>query len=134
MFSSNRSSTCQHDGDASSRLDRWGILLSGACAVHCIAGLALVGMLGLGVPWLLAPEIHEYGLVAAIVIGLATIGIGVLRHRQWLPLVLGGVGLALMAAAVVGPHGMIEAVLTVGGVAILAWGHWLNMRACQTHC
>ena len=124
---------CSHGPvrDARSRLDRLGIVLSGACAVHCVVGLALVGLLGVGGPLLLAPEIHEYGLVAAIVVGALTIGIGALRHGRMLPLVLGGIGIALMAIAVAGPHGLAEAVLTIAGVAVLALGHVLNIRACS---
>ena len=117
--------------DARSRLDRLGIVLSGACAVHCIVGLALVGMLGLGGPLLLAPEIHEYGLVAAIVVGALTIGLGAMRHGRMLPLALGGIGIALMAIAVAGPHGVAEAALTIAGVGVLAFGHVLNIRACS---
>ena len=30
------------------RLDRFGVLLSGLCALHCVAGLLLVAGLGLG--------------------------------------------------------------------------------------
>lgn len=134
-------SSCRHgaaDRNARSRLDRVGILLSGACAVHCVAGLALVGLLslgglglGAGGQWLMAPEIHEYGLVAAIVVGVLTIGLGAMRHGHVWPLLLGAVGIGLMAVAVAGPHGATEAVLTVAGVAVLAAGHLLNIRACS---
>ena len=43
-----------------SRMDRFGIALSGLCLLHCVAGLVLVAALGLGGEWLLAPEIHRY--------------------------------------------------------------------------
>ncbi|WP_230279538.1 MerC domain-containing protein [Croceicoccus sp. Ery15] len=133
------SPSCSHspaDRDARSRLDRLGIILSGACAIHCIAGLALVGLLGLGSlgeghSFLFAPEIHKYGLVAAIVVGALTIGLGAIRHGHVLPLVLGALGIALMAIAVAGPHGVTEAVLTIAGVNVLALGHILNIRACS---
>ncbi|ARU16967.1 MerC domain-containing protein [Croceicoccus marinus] len=133
-------SSCSHsvaDRSTRSRLDRVGIVLSGACAVHCVAGLALVGLLGLGGlgvggPWLMAPEIHEYGLVAAIVVGALTIGLGAMRHGHVWPLVLGAVGIGLMTLAVAGPHGVMEAALTIAGVAVLAAGHVLNIRACSS--
>ncbi len=135
-------SSCRHtatDRGTRSRLDRVGILLSGACAVHCVAGLALVGLLGLGglgvgSPWLMAPEIHKYGLVAAIVVGVLTIGLGALRHGHVRPLVLGAFGIGLMGVAVAGPHGAAEAMLTIAGVAVLAAGHVLNIRACSMAC
>lgn len=110
------------------RLDRMGILLSGLCVLHCMAGLVLVGVLGLGAEWLLAPAWHRAGLALAIVIGAVTIGIGVQRHGRLLPLLIAGVGLCLMAGALLVGHGADEAVLTVAGVALVATAHVLNLR------
>ncbi|WP_245638485.1 MerC domain-containing protein [Croceicoccus bisphenolivorans] len=110
------------------KLDRLGIALSGLCAVHCVASILLVALLGLGGEWLLDPAIHEVGLALAIVIGALTIGAGVWRHGRIGPLVLGGVGLSLMGAALWGPHGAGEAALTIAGVACVATAHILNLR------
>jgi len=110
-------------------LDRVGIALSGLCAVHCVASIALVALLGLGGEWLLAPEIHEVGLAIAILIGAVTIGGGVLRHGRKMPLAIGGFGLMLMAIALIGPHGVGEAALTISGVFCVAFAHILNLRA-----
>lgn len=113
---------------ASSRFDRLGVLISGLCMVHCLAGLFLIGMLGLGGGVLLNPAIHRFGLVAAFVVGLFTIGAGALRHGHRLPLALGATGLALMAAAIASDHGTAEAVLTIGGVVLVASAHIVNLR------
>ncbi len=110
------------------RLDRVGVLLSGLCALHCIAGLVLVTTLGLGGGVLLAPAIHEMGLALAIVVGLLTLGLGALRHGQLGPLLIGGCGLALMAAALTVPHGTAEAFLTIAGVSLVAVAHIRNLR------
>ena len=110
------------------RLDRLGIALSGLCAVHCVASIVLVAALGLGGEWLLAPEIHEYGLALAILVGALTIGAGVWRHGRIGPLLLGGFGLGLMAFALAVPHGVSEAALTIAGVACVATAHILNLR------
>ncbi len=112
----------------SRRLDSMGVLLSGLCLVHCLAGLFLVGMLGIGGGLLLSPEIHRYGLMLAVLIGAATIGIGALRHGHKLPLALGLAGIALMASAVIAGHGTAEVVLTVWGVVLLAAAHLVNIR------
>ena len=49
------------------RLDRVGVLLSGLCALHCLAGLMLVAGLGFGGEVLLAPARRRVGLALAIV-------------------------------------------------------------------
>ncbi|HKT85957.1 MAG TPA: MerC domain-containing protein [Novosphingobium sp.] len=110
------------------RLDRAGILLSGLCAVHCILGVLLVGILGLGGEALLSPAIHRVGLAVALVVGLVSLGYGVLRHGRVGPLVIGGLGLALMAAAIMVGHGLSEAVLTVMGVSLVALAHIRNLH------
>lgn len=111
------------------RLDRAGILLSGLCAVHCILGVVLVGVLGLGGEALLSPEIHRVGLAVALVVGLVSLGFGVRRHGRIMPLVVGGLGLALMALALVAGHGLPEAVLTIMGVSLVAFAHIRNLHA-----
>ena len=113
------------------RLDRAGILLSGLCAIHCVIGVVIVTVLGLGGEFVLNPAIHEVGLALAILIGLVTLGLGVARHGQPGPLIGGGIGSALMAAGLAAGHGLGEAVLTIAGVTILAAAHLRNLRhAC----
>lgn len=110
------------------RLDRMGLIVSGLCMVHCLAGLILIGLLGLGGGLLLHPAIHRVGLILAVVIGAATIGANALRHGHRLPLALGASGLLLMAGAIVSDHGAGEAMLTIAGVALVASAHIINMR------
>ena len=110
------------------RLDRVGVLLSALCAVHCISGVVLVAVLGVGGGVLLDPRIHEYGLAAAVVIGAVGLGMGALRHGQRGPLMLGGAGLTLMACGLVAPHGGAEVALTIAGVSLLATAHIGNLR------
>lgn len=110
------------------RLDGLGMLLSGLCAVHCLLGLLLVTVLGLGGGVLLAPEIHETGLALAVGIGVLTLGLGALRHGKTGPLMIGAAGIALMASALAVGHGPAEAVLTIAGVALVAYAHIRNLR------
>lgn len=110
------------------RLDRFGVLLSGLCALHCLAGLLLVAGLGLGGEFLLAPVIYRMGLALAILVGSITLVIGVTRHRDPLPLQVGAAGIGLMGLALVVGHGTAEAVLTIVGVGLLAWAHLRNLR------
>ena len=115
-------------------LDRFGIVLSGLCMVHCLAGLVLIGVLGLGGGLLLNPAVHRIGLVLAVTIGVVTIGANALRHGHRLPLALGCCGLLLMGAAILSDHGVGEAMLTIGGVALLASAHVVNLRRAAVCC
>ena len=113
------------------RLDRVGVMLSGLCALHCVLSIVLVSVLGLGGEALLAPAIHEIGLVLAIVVGVVTLGLGAVRHGLPGPLLIGAAGIALMAAALFVGHGVPEAALTIAGVALVATAHIRNLRhAC----
>lgn len=110
------------------RLDRVGVMLSGLCALHCVLSILLVSALGLGGEAFLSPAIHEVGLALAILVGAATLGLGVLRHGETGPLVLGFIGLALMGSALAVGHGVPEAVLTIAGVTLVAMAHIRNLR------
>lgn len=115
------------------RLDRAGVLISGLCAVHCVAGIALVGLLGVGGGVLLDPVIHRVGLALAIAIGAMTIGLNALRHGEVRLLALGGTGLALMTAGLFAQHGTHEALLTIAGVSMVASAHIINIRRGCCH-
>lgn len=111
-----------------SGFDRAGMVLSGLCAIHCVASIVLISSLGLGAQWLLAPEIHRYGLALAVVIAAIAIGWGALRYRRAAPFVVAAIGLGFMGGALAVPHGAEEAVLTIIGVALVTLGHILNLR------
>jgi uncharacterized membrane protein YoaK (UPF0700 family) len=111
------------------RFDRVGMVLSGLCLVHCVAGLVIVAGLGLGGSFLLDPVIHRVGLLLAVLVAGAAIGLGALRHRRRSPLVVAVAGLLFMTGALIVDHGFEEAVLTVIGVSLVAIGHLLNLRA-----
>ena len=110
------------------RLDRAGLMLSGLCLIHCLASILIVATLGLGGQWLLAPEIHRWGLALACVIAGVAIGWGAIRHRQRTPFVVAMMGLTFMGGALAAPHGWHEAVLTMIGVTLVSIGHVLNLR------
>lgn len=111
-------------------LDRVAIGLSGLCVVHCIGtsvALALMSAAG----GLLNPMIHEVGLTLAIVLGTVALGRGALEHGYMAPAAVGAFGLGMMAGALHLPHdgSGSEALWTVIGVGVLAFGHDLNYRA-----
>ena len=109
-------------------LDRMGVVLSTLCVVHCVSGLVLVTVLGLGGGVLLNPRIHEIGLALAVVIGGIGLGMGARRHRRPEVLAAGCAGLVLMALGLVVPDGPAEAGITILGVLLLASAHLRNLR------
>lgn len=113
------------------RLDHVGIGLAGLCALHCLATLVVISTLGLGGHFLLDDNIHRVGLLLALGLAAAAIGRGFVRHRQVLPFGVASAGLALMAAALLIPHGANEFLLTLLGVACVSTGHLLNLRAAR---
>ncbi len=115
--------------DGRRRLDQLGIGLAGLCALHCIATVLLVSVLGLGGHFLLAPEIHRFGLAIALVVAAVAIGWGALKHRRTAPFVVAMMGLTFMGGALAVPHGNEEFILTLIGVSLVSLGHLLNLRA-----
>lgn len=110
-------------------LDRLAIGLSGLCLVHCIATSVALAMLSAAGGVLLDPIFHEVGLVLAIGLGAVALGRGVLAHGYLTPAIVGAFGLGMMAGALALPHDGSEALWTVLGVGVLAFGHDLNYRA-----
>lgn len=113
------------------RLDHLGIGLAGLCALHCLATLSVIASLGLGGHFLFDENIHRVGLLLALIVAAVAIGLGLVRHRRMLPFMVALGGLALMAAALVVPHGTNEFLLTLVGVAVVSVAHLLNLRAAR---
>jgi len=110
-------------------LDRLAITLSGLCVVHCLATSVFIVLLASAGGILVAPAIHEIGLLIAILLGSVALGRGVMEHGFMMPSAVGGLGLGVMAGALTMPHSTVEMVYTIVGVLILALGHDLNRRA-----
>lgn len=108
--------------------DKLGLALSSLCMLHCIVSIVLVTGLGFASQFLLAPEIHEYGLVAAGLVAIFAIGWGAMSHRRPAPVIIALIGLGFMAGALAMPHDYREMLMTIVGVGFVAFAHILNMR------
>ena len=112
-------------------LNHFGIGLAGLCALHCVATVLIVSGLGIGSHFLLAHEIHEVGLLLAVIVAAIAIGWGAWHHRRLAPVLVASVGLAIMASALFVGHGAEEAALTIVGVVIVSAGHLMNLRSLR---
>lgn len=112
-------------------LDRLAIGVSGLCLVHCLATAVLVALASTVGGMLLHPLFHEVGLVVAILFGALALGRGAWEHGMLMPPAMGSLGLGIMAGAMTLGHGPNhdEALWTIIGVALLAFGHRLNRVA-----
>ncbi|MFN7324828.1 MAG: MerC domain-containing protein [Sphingomonadales bacterium] len=114
-----------------SRWDGLGLGIAGLCLMHCLATSVLLAIFASVGGALFSPLIHEVGLVFAILFGAIALVRGMLAHRFVLPAAIGAIGIGVMIWALTLPHGGGEIAFTMLGVAILALGHFMNVRAAR---
>ncbi len=117
------------------RWDRFGIGLSGLCAVHCLLMPLALAMLSLW-PVAFDPDAWLHPIFAALLIPPTLMAIRLAvrhRHARHISLLLGGGLILVLAAMVIGEvaGAMSEAAVTVLGSSLLITGHWRNKRACS---
>ncbi|WP_246604743.1 MerC domain-containing protein [Aquisediminimonas sediminicola] len=103
--------------------------VSGVCLLHCMLTSVFFGLLATFGGMFMSPLFHEFGLALAIVFAVIAFARGLAEHGVALPSWVGGAGLVAMTCALLVPHGPQETMMTMIGVTILAYGHWLNRRA-----
>lgn len=132
--------------------DRFAILLSGICAIHCILLPVAAGIIPLlAVTIQHGQQLHQFWFHSFILIFIVPVSvialiIGFRTHRQWLPTAVALFGLliltsiALFAGTLISlriiPH-QGEMLITIVGGIIHAVGHILNLlatRKISKHC
>lgn len=110
------------------RLDRFAMVLSGLCAVHCVVTPVLLVLAPLA-----ASHDFEEGM-RALLGGLAIVGVGMgtALHRSWHAVPWLGLGLGLLSyLGVYGEHDRLEFWVSLLASASLVTAHVLNSRACR---
>lgn len=110
------------------RWDRLGLALSGLCVVHCLLSAIALAVLSVAGGALISHEVHAAGLIVAMPLAAVALGRGAMRHGEWLPMSVGGLGIGVMAGAL-SLHDGGEVAWTMAGVALLALAHDFNRRA-----
>ena len=106
------------------------------CAVHCLVLPLTVVFLPSVVALPLGDEIfHHWMLVAVLPISAYALTMGCRKHKNYHLLLIGSVGMFILAIAAFGGHERLgevwEKTLTVIGATIIALGHLWNYRLCQ---
>ncbi|NKC00591.1 MAG: MerC family mercury resistance protein [Pseudomonadales bacterium] len=117
-------------------LDRWAIVLSGICLLHCLA-LPFAVLLGpvLG-QWLLDTETNVHWLLLALALPISFWALrrGYKSHRSLVTLTSGSIGLLLMFLGVSHLAGeLLEVPFTVVGVVAVMFAHIRNTIATLKH-
>lgn len=111
-------------------LDRGAVGLSLLCLVHCLA-LPLVIMALPAVGALVPPRWWVHPAIFALAVPMAAIALirGWRDHRDPRPIILGGLGLALLGLGLFAAEASAgDVVLTVLGGSVIAFAHLLNWR------
>ena len=131
--------------------DRFAILLSGICAIHCI----IFPLIAIFIPFLTTIQhgnglhefwFHQFILIFILPISLVALYSGYRFHQKWLPITIAMIGLSILTLSAlfaghmlslhIIPH-QAETFVTILGGIIHAAGHLYNMLETQklhNHC
>ncbi len=126
--------------------DRFAIVLSGLCAIHCIALpiiATLIPLLSIAIQhghsthefWF-----HQFILLFIVPISLIALIFGFRTHKSWTPVIVAGIGLTILTLTALFIEDFltvyhlpdrVETLFTVTGGIIHATGHILNVIASR---
>lgn len=113
-------------------LDRLGVLVSGVCAIHCLAAPWILGAFSAsGVLWFAGTNLETIVPAAAFVLAASSLVPAYLRHRNIDPIQLFLAGAVFLGAARIVPTGPAHWFCTLGlaaGGGLIAAAHLLNAR------
>lgn len=119
-------------------LDRIGVVAGIACAAHCLLA-PLVAMVFVTASSVIVPErFHSYFVVSLVLVGLISVGMGVLHHRRYRAAFTMTLA-TLLAVFILLCHEWLEANAFWHGACYSALGilvvisHIINYRLTHTH-
>lgn len=118
-------------------LDKTAIGLSAICVVHCLAlPLALVLLPSIAALPVGEESFHKVLIYLVLPTSLIALTFGCKKHEQWRVLGFGFSGLIVLLFTAFFGHDLLghdlEKLVTVFGASLVATGHVLNFRHCQT--
>lgn len=121
-----------HHAGAHHVLDWTGVIISGLCAIHCIALPFLFVILPALSSTILGDEFVEM-LVLMCSVSIAGISLfwGLRKHRSAAPFKVAALGALLFTTALSLEHGLLHSLLLGGGGICLAFAHYQNLQLCR---
>lgn len=117
--------------------DKFAILLSGVCLIHCLLTPVLVTIAPIITSSSLAEDLlfHQLMLWAVLPTSFIALFLGCRKHKQLIIAGTGALGLSILVMVAFFGHDWLGVVgervaTSIGGLA-LALSHYLNYRACQ---
>jgi hypothetical protein len=112
--------------------DKLAIMLSIACAIHCLAlPLILLLLPSFAVLTLNNEAFHLWMVLIVLPTSVYALFMGCKQHKRYRLLFIGFCGLVLLVLAILLGNEFWEKVLTLLGTVIIASGHYWNYRLCQ---
>lgn len=113
--------------------DRVGISTSILCVLHCLLTPVLLMVAPLVGSTLHSSWVHPLMVSVAVPVAVWALWAGYRHHRRVSTLVLGGIGIVLIAAALIfgNDHDNREVILMVAAGIFLASAHYRNLTACK---
>ena len=121
----------------SNTLDKFAILLSGVCLLHCLLTPILITLLPIISSSAFVEDLlfHQLMLWAVLPTSVIALFLGCRKHKQFLIAATGIIGISILVAVSFWGHDWLgiagEKVATSIGGVVLALSHYLNYRACQ---
>ncbi|AFJ03614.1 MerC mercury resistance protein [Methylophaga frappieri] len=108
--------------------DKFAMLVSGACLLHCILTPMLIGMgiMGAVGEWLGSEWTHRLLLVPVVMLALLSLPSAYRFHRQHWPIVLAILAITALITSLVVPE-RFELLLTVPAAILLIVAHGWNL-------
>lgn len=107
--------------------DSWAVACSSICVAHCLVLPFVIGLGAAGVAgqWMASEIVHQLLLIPVVLLALMSLPSAYKKHQCHWPMILAATGIALLVAALLGPHES-ETVFTVIGALILVVAHLWN--------
>jgi cation transport ATPase len=109
--------------------DKWALALSFICIAQCLAlPLVASALPMMNIWWLSDAYLHPFMLMVVIPLTFFALVPSYRAHQDKMPLIIAVPAILLLAIGAFIPESLIEKLFTIGGAAVLATAHIINIR------